>query len=241
MSEANNHLHYNVQSCDREDGMSYIDKPTQQMRIRIAVDQLKAELGEGRGQQLLSIGCCTGDIEVLFKQMGLIVHGVDGAEVALKEAAKKGVITKKADVSRRLPYAAETFDFVFAGEIIEHIMHTRVFLSEIHRVLKKGGVVIITTPNLARIEDRIRFLFGRSPKHTTPIHDYLYLHIRPFTADSLRRALRFCGFDVLAVQSNYVYLGGLRAGRLSRMLAHLFPELGKTLIVKARKNYERAT
>ncbi len=223
----------NVLSCDNEDAMSYAQKPTQQRRIDIALQFLKEELPEGRGQNILSIGCSTGIIEVLFKEMGLVVYGVDAAPLALKEAKKRGVITKCADIGDTLPYEDGFFDFVFAGEIIEHVMNTRNFLSEIHRVLKRKGVVIITTPNLARIEDRIRFLFGKTPKHTTPIHDYLYLHIRPFTLDSLKKALIFCQFGNLKYKSNYVYFGWLKAGWLSRLLADIFPGLGKTIIIKA--------
>jgi len=229
------HVDLNRQAYNHVDGMGYVRKLTQQMRIRMALDMLKQTMPDGAGAHLLSIGCCTGEIEVLFKEMGFLVYGVDGSPVALKEARRRGVITKCADISNGLPYADASFEYVFAGEIIEHLMHTRAFLEEVHRVLKPQGVVIITTPNLARLEDRVRFLFGRTPKHTTPIHNYLYLHIRPFTMDSLKKALEFTGFAVERAESNYVYLGPLKASRLSRLLAKLFPDLGKTLVVRARK------
>jgi SAM-dependent methyltransferase len=50
----------------------------------------------------------------------------------------------------RLPFADEQFDAVFAGEIIEHMPDVPATLAEWHRVLKSGGVVIITTPNRER-------------------------------------------------------------------------------------------
>lgn len=229
------HLESNIQSYNHEAGMGYIHKPTQQKRIEIATRFLQEVLPEARGQKLLSIGCSTGDIETLFLKLGLLVHGIDASPIALKIAQQKGIETVEGDITEPFPYRDESFDFVFAGEVIEHVMHTRDFLSEIHRVLKPQGRVIITTPNLARIEDRMRFLLGKSPKHTTPIHDYLYLHIRPFTLDSLERALEFTGFAVERRASNYVYFGPLKTGQTSRMLAQLFPSLGKTLIVRGRK------
>jgi SAM-dependent methyltransferase len=230
-----NHLILNKQAYNNVDGMGYVRKLTQQMRIQIALDFLKEVSPDGAGASLLSIGCCTGEIEELFIRMGLVVYGIDNSPIALREARKRGVITKQGDICKRLPYPDASFNFVFAGEIIEHVMHTRSFLSEIHRVLKPGGMVIITTPNLARIEDRFRFLLGKTPKHTTPIHDYLYLHIRPFTLDSLRSALTFTQFKVEKYASNYVYLGPLKASGVSRILAKIFPSLGKTLIIRARK------
>ena len=51
----------------------------------------------------------------------------------------------------RLPFADDQFDAVFAGEIIEHMPDVAVTLAEWRRVLKPGGVVIVTTPNRARL------------------------------------------------------------------------------------------
>jgi SAM-dependent methyltransferase len=228
-------LAHNIPSYNNVDGMGYVRKLTQQKRIQIALNFLKEVVPDEAESKLLSVGCCTGQIEGLFREMGVIVYGVDGSPVALKEARRHGVITKCADIEKGLPYPDASFDFVFAGEVIEHLMHTRSFLEEVNRVLKPRGVVIITTPNLARLEDRFRFLFGKTPKHTTPVHDYLYLHIRPFTLDSLSSALRFTGFEVEKYASNYVYLAFIKAGAFSRILALLFPGLGKTLVVRARK------
>ena len=67
------------------------------------------------------------------------------------------------DVSKRLPYKDRTFVCVLAGEIIEHIIDTDCFLDEINRVLMDNGILVITIPNLANLENRIRLLIGRYP------------------------------------------------------------------------------
>ena len=171
------------------------------------------------------------------KKLGLTVYGIDGAKDALKEAKKRGVITKLGDVSKSLPYEDGYFDFVFAGEIIEHLLDTKSFLNEINRVLKPSGYLVITTPNLARVDDRIKFLFGKTPRHTTPIHPYLYLHIRPFTFDSLKKVLKLCGFDEIALRSHIVAIefNNQKNCFYSRFLAKIFPTFGATLIVRAIK------
>jgi len=67
-----------------------------------------------------------------------------------------------------LPFENNYFDFFFAGEIIEHLFDSRFFLKEIHRVLKINGYLILSTPNLARIDDRLKFLLGKTPRQITP-------------------------------------------------------------------------
>jgi len=55
------------------------------------------------------------------------------------------------------------FNCVLAGEIIEHIIDTDSFLDEINRILMDNEILIITTPNLANLENRIRLVIGRYP------------------------------------------------------------------------------
>ena len=50
----------------------------------------------------------------------------------------------------QVPFADRQFDALFAGEIIEHMSDVPATLAEWHRVLKPGGIVIITTPNRER-------------------------------------------------------------------------------------------
>ena len=47
------------------------------------------------------------------------------------------------------PFEDARFAAVFAGEIIEHLVDTRRFLDELHRVLRPGGLLVVATPNLA--------------------------------------------------------------------------------------------
>ncbi|MEE6312038.1 methyltransferase domain-containing protein [Plantactinospora veratri] len=140
------------------------------------------------------------------------------------------------DVTRPLPLADRSAAGVVAAELIEHLYHPGHLLAEIARVLRPGGALVLSTPNLATLQDRIRFLFGRSPRQIDPMHRYLHLHIRPFTAQLLGRMLRAAGFVDVAIRSNYV---GVRVGRdrwlQSRLLARLFPGLGGSLVATARR------
>jgi len=61
--------------------------------------------------------------------------------------------------AEKLPYEDNTFDLVTFTEVIEHIENHRFTLSEIARVLKPGGYVILSTPNILNLKSRTRFLF----------------------------------------------------------------------------------
>lgn len=87
------------------------------------------------------------------------------------------------------------FDLVFAGEVIEHLVDTGHFLSEVNRVLRTGGTFIITTPNLVSLENRIRALFGKYPKWMD--YDLNGIgHIRAYTPKVLKEQFIKYGFKI---------------------------------------------
>jgi len=82
------------------------------------------------------------------------------------------------------------FDLITAVEVIEHLENPTAFLRSIHRLLKPGGVAILTTPNVENVPARLKFLLRgevramdkNSPEHVTPI--YLDLFIRKIVPPS---------------------------------------------------------
>ena len=58
-----------------------------------------------------------------------------------------------------LPYAADSFDLVTLTEVIEHVENHRALLRDICRILKPGGLLVVTTPNILNLKSRLRFLF----------------------------------------------------------------------------------
>lgn len=136
-----------------------------------------------------------------------------------------------------LPFPNNSFDLIFAGEAIEHIFDTRHFLHELNRVCQTRGHLILTTPNFARIDDRIKLLFGKTPRQIAPLHPYLYLHIRPFTYDLLKQSLQEFGFDSFQLMTNAIRIdiGDTVFSTTNQLLTKLFPTLGASLIVGAEK------
>lgn len=68
-----------------------------------------------------------------------------------------------------LPYANDTFDVVTATEIIEHLENPRLFIRDINRVLKPGGVCVLSTPNVVNLNSRLRYLWFGFPELFGPL------------------------------------------------------------------------
>jgi 2-polyprenyl-3-methyl-5-hydroxy-6-metoxy-1,4-benzoquinol methylase len=194
--------------------------------------------GEKKGK-LLDIGCSSGFVSLPFVKAGWEVYGVDIAKEKLKAAKKKGLKVKEADISKGLPYKNASFDMIFACEVIEHLVDTGRFLSEVHRVLRKGGVFVITTPNLCSLENRVRILFGIYPIWVN--YDLKGGgHIRAYTPKTLKKQMADYGFKIEKHIGNFVpivpqyFLDDIKFP-LYNLTGYLFPNLSMDIIIKARK------
>lgn len=117
--------------------------------------------------KLLDIGCGFGGITSILKNFLSLqeAHGIDIDPIALAEASGKGVITKKVDISQgRLPYADNTFDIVTCFGVLDYLPYFDDILSEIFRVLKPGGWICVSLPNLASWHNRLALLLGYQPR-----------------------------------------------------------------------------
>jgi SAM-dependent methyltransferase len=97
------------------------------------------------------------------------------------------------------PYPDDTFDVVVFSELIEHLALNPVWaLSEIHRVLKPGGHVVITTPNRLSLERLGDFVRGHSAMvdRYAPLYGYGARHNREWHPGELREVLESTGFDI---------------------------------------------
>ena len=103
--------------------------------------------------KILEVGCGNGYYLSLLNRLGLKIYltGIDNDEKALKDALKliddKKVKLILADASR-IPFPDNSFDKIVMSEVIEHIFEEEVVLKEIYRVLKKKGILTLTTCNI---------------------------------------------------------------------------------------------
>ena len=95
-----------------------------------------------------------------------------------------------------------SYDCVFATEIIEHTLDPFYLLKEAFRLLKPGGVLILTTPNQATVSNRLRALSGRSinyPLQRSIMYDRSDWrpHIREYTMPEMVKLIEDSGYQIL--------------------------------------------
>ena len=96
---------------------------------------------------LLDIGCLDGTVGELFIKNGNIVYGVNASMIEIPVARTRGLLAK---LEEPLDLSDNTFDCVFAGEVIEHVFNSDLLLSEVRRILKPHGSFVLTTPTSRR-------------------------------------------------------------------------------------------
>jgi len=122
---------------------------------------------------VLDVSCGDGILgEGLINNKNCEVYGVDIAKYALDISKSRGIKISLCDVSsEKLPFDDNKFDYVVNSCALEHIMNPHYAVSEMTRVLKHNGYLIITLPNVAYFYNRIEFLRGRTSKdflHSNP-------------------------------------------------------------------------
>jgi SAM-dependent methyltransferase len=156
----------------------------------------------GPGQVILDAGCGNGWLASLYGP-GHTVVAIDLADANLRRVRDLGLAAVKHNLDRGLPFADASFDTVVCSEILEHIFSPDLLLREIHRVLRPGGRVILTVPNLHCFRNRVDVLLGRfTPFVEYRIHEDLsdelshvgVQHIHHYTVPGMRSILAKVGF-----------------------------------------------
>lgn len=141
-------------------------RETLEDREEIVLRQFAKELGSRKRALLLDVGCGDGCfLRGVSRLPGVELHGVDGSEEQIKkaQATLPSARLNVQDVLKPLAYPDQTFDIVYCGEVIEHVTDPDGLVEDMMRVLKKGGLLVLTTPNLFAWYNRVLILFGLSP------------------------------------------------------------------------------
>ena len=107
---------------------------------------------QGGGElKVLDFGCGDGVLSSLLAKQGTEVFGIDSDKAAIYFAEKMhksmGLNTCFSVQScYETSFESESFDVVVSSDVIEHVSEVDRFLGEIHRLLKPGGVAVISTP-----------------------------------------------------------------------------------------------
>lgn len=148
--------------------------------------------------KFLDVGSGSGFFLRILKKHGYDYDytGLDFSEEQIELAKKEGTTVLKADLNDTLPLDDNSFDIILASEIIEHIYDTDKFLEELHRLLKPGGKLILTTPNIASLGERIRLLRGIRPAAIDVSVRNTPAHIHGFTLADLKDLFKSAGLKL---------------------------------------------
>jgi SAM-dependent methyltransferase len=111
---------------------------------------------------VLDAGCGDAANTLRYLDGGSVV-GIDGYGPSCRAAREAGLVVIQADLERDWPIADCSVDAVSANQVIEHVMDTDHFAQECYRVLRPGGVALISTENLAAWTNIAVLLLGQEP------------------------------------------------------------------------------
>ena len=155
-------------------------------------------------KRVLDIPSGAGAFTNRLLQKNIEVHSADIENIMMVENKN----FREADMNKRLPYEDNTFCAVVCIDGIEHIERPFDFVRECHRVLREGGKLIISTPNIHALRSRWRWLLTghhnkcKSPLdevNVTPLH-----HINMISFTEIRYLLHSNGFEIEKTTTNRI-------------------------------------
>jgi len=194
------------------------------------------------GRKFLDIGSLFGYNCLGAKLIGYEASGLDLPKYVSTFAPRfqaQGIENRAADLKKEaIPWPDESFDVVLASEVLEHLsFHPARLFSEAARVLKLGGRLIVTTPNLIRLNNVAKMLLGRSINWDIRDNYWDGAHRREFTAAELRELVKGSGLTLESVEfKNFNYPNiSWPVKLLNRAAGLIFPGRRGNLIVVAGK------
>jgi SAM-dependent methyltransferase len=141
---------------------------------------------------LLDVGCSSGEFMHYAELEGFTSYGVE-LNRRTAEVAKSHGLNVFNGYLQDAKYADEFFDVIFLGDVIEHVPSPRDLIAECTRILKKGGVIVISTPNLDCLWSKMTFKLWKWFKipwsSVTPPY-----HLFQFSVGNLYRLMRSFGY-----------------------------------------------
>jgi SAM-dependent methyltransferase len=213
---------------------------------------LQERYGDLSGKRIVDLGLSRGLLLERFRRYaGAQLRGIEIDPAEIERAQARGLEPLQHFVNvfdgnvmtARLPYDDESADVVLAGEILEHVVDTEGFLREIRRVLRPGGSLVLSTPNILWWKYRLELLAGRYPdalEHRSRYGDD-FGHVRVLAPTQLRELLADAGFvDLVVLGKRLGPIGSLvsapaRVALALDRLADRYPALADTLIAYARR------
>jgi 2-polyprenyl-3-methyl-5-hydroxy-6-metoxy-1,4-benzoquinol methylase len=148
--------------------------------------------------RVLDVGCGEGHFAAALMRAGAEVVAIDVAAESLRRARARHPELDLRLVEPQAPWPLEdcSFDVVWAGETIEHVADTSAWLSEVRRVLRSGGALLLSTPDHGPLS---MLWLALRPRRLDAHFDPRSDHLRFYTRRTLAALLADFGFEDVAI------------------------------------------
>jgi len=157
-----------------------IEKKTEQ---HARLFQLKRWFYLKKCKRILDIGCGKGNF-IKKDPFNSEIYGMDIIKKAVEDLKKEGIPAKQGDLNKKIPFKDNYFDGLSCFHVFEHIPDPTRAVSEIKRVLKDDGKLVIAVPNLS---------FKKFYED--------YTHVKPYTKRSLYKLLKNNNFENINIKN----------------------------------------
>ncbi len=146
---------------------------------------------------VLDVGCKKGHFREVLREKYRHVRyvGLDISEMVLSTIVDPGDEFKQCDVMEGIPYEDGSFDVAFCLELVEHVENPTFLVSELKRVVKPDGTIVVSTPNPFYYEEVLASILDRPDSVG---------HIACFTPRAMASLLHFVGLEVERCRGTWI-------------------------------------
>jgi len=154
-------------------------------------------------KEFLDLGCGDGNRTNIFNEYGRVVAGLDYNDY--RTSKNRNFVFFKEDIFNNSLKSA-SFDIVLNFDVIEHLAQPGNLLKEMHRILRKDGICVLSTPNKYRFFGALLIVLGLrkfpyclNSKFVNSKNNPDYWHQREYTASELRKLVEKNNFKAVKI------------------------------------------